>query len=101
MNISSPKLPALLLASLGIAAALPASAANQDETFWRQLQRTDGVAPEQTQPLPRREASVAAQAPASDEWIVAQLKKSDGSESQPQLTHSSRVSDRPVLRDKT
>jgi hypothetical protein len=101
MTITTRTLSLLLLGSLNIAAASSASAANQDDIFWRQLQRTDGVAADQTQPRPQREASAVAQTPAPDEWIVAQLKKSDGYSAQPQLSQPARVRDRPVVRDKT
>ena len=70
---------ATLIGSLSLAAALPSRAASQDDIFWRQLQRTDGVAVEQTQPPPQRAPGFAIQAPAPDhEWIVAELKKADG-----------------------
>ncbi len=78
-NIRTPL--AMSIASLVVAtsAVLPASAANQDDFFWKELQRTDGVS--LSEALPRAKATAGIETRpvvAKQDWFEIERQRSDG-----------------------
>ena len=83
-----------LLTATGIVTSAAASA--QDERFWQELQRSDGVS--YFRPLPRGTASLPRESPQSErqrlesDWFAIERQKSDGHVADVKAPHIERAS---------